>query len=281
LGQPCNGNADCGGGTCTVDGDNVGTACDNCPAVSNPLQEDFDHDGVGDACDNCVKVANTNQTDTDKDGIGDVCDNCPTVGNQTQSDGDADGVGDACDNCPANFNPNQEDADHDGVGDACDNCKTVANPTQTNSDTDSLGDACDNCKFVANPDQADMDFDGVGDVCDNCPTIPNPTQDPAACAQSCTSVAISFTSSLGKGSGTVFWGSTREVDLVGFNVITLDSKGTRTQENPALIPCEACITGVGNNYTFIIPKHKSGHNVYVEMIRVNGQVILCGPAVRQ
>jgi hypothetical protein len=33
------------------DGDGVGDACDVCPHVPDPLQEDRDGDGVGDACD--------------------------------------------------------------------------------------------------------------------------------------------------------------------------------------------------------------------------------------
>ena len=55
------------------------------------------------------------------------------------------------------------------------------------------------------------------------PTIPNCDQNPAVCQQVCENVVISFTSSLGKGSGTVFWDTTREIDLIGFNVVEIDT----------------------------------------------------------
>ncbi len=70
-----------------VDYDGVKDVRDNCPAESNPGQEDVDKNGVGDACDdfdrdailnnvdNCVNNPNMNQQDEDGDGIGDVCDN--------------------------------------------------------------------------------------------------------------------------------------------------------------------------------------------------------------
>jgi hypothetical protein len=83
------------------DGDNITSAKDNCPDVSNPDQLDTDADGVGDGCDNCPTVANANQADADGDGKGDACDNCPNNANADQADSDGDGIGDACAPAPA------------------------------------------------------------------------------------------------------------------------------------------------------------------------------------
>ncbi len=81
---------------------------------------DYDLDGPCDSEDNCPIVSNPLQEDTDGDGIGNACDNCPAASNPTQADGDLDGIGDACDNCPATSNPSQADGDLDGTGNACD-----------------------------------------------------------------------------------------------------------------------------------------------------------------
>jgi hypothetical protein len=173
------------------------------------------------------------------------------------------------------------DADADTVVDCFDNCPNVANITQADRDGDSVGDVCDNCLDVVNPDQRDTDLDGFGDACDVCPTIPDPSQNPCAC-DACPepSLTISFSSPFGKGSGLVTWQTSREIDIIGFNLVEIDNKGERTQLNPALIRCEECFTGIGHTYTYIIPKHKNGRDIFLETLRINGTVQVFGPAQR-
>jgi thrombospondin type 3 repeat protein len=208
---------------------------------------------------------------------------CRVSGHVSSTVGDRDGDGklDPVDTCPDVPNPIAKDRDGDGADDACDNCPDTPNSGQEDLDFDEIGDACDTCPTVLNPTQADQDLDGFGDACDNCPTIPNADQNPAACVQVVENVAITFTSSLGKGSGAVFWNTSHEVDLTGFNVTIINSNGSRTQLNTALIRCEECITGAGHAYTFIVPKHKSGRDIFIEMMHQDGTVQVFGPAVRQ
>lgn len=266
------------------DEDGFGDVCDNCPDTSNSGQEDVDQDGAGDVCDNCQTIPNSDQANADGDRHGDACDNCDAVPNDDQANSDTDSWGDACDNCDRDANEDQADTDAngpDGVGDVCDNCPADSNPLQEDPDGDGIGSACDNCPNTPNPGQEDRDFDGIGDACDVCPDTPNPSGDPAICDQRVENLAISFSSPLGKGSGTVSWITTAEVNLAGFNVIVISSQGQRVQQNDTIISCTACTTSQGQSYSFIIPKHKSGRNIFVEMLRVDGVIEVFGPAVRQ
>jgi Thrombospondin type 3 repeat len=227
---------------------------DNCPCVPNPDQADRDGDGFGDACDNCPRVANPEQTDRDGDGMGDACDNCPRVANSDQSDEDVD-----------------------GRGDVCDNCYIVPNPDQANADQDPFGDLCDNCPAVANPDQLDTDGDLKGDLCDPCPTIPGPYADAAGCLANVT-LCVDFTSPLGKGSGTARWSIPFEYGVVGYNVVVYTPQGERVQQNDTIIPCEECLTAAPASYDYIIPKHKSGRLIYLEILRSDNTIGFVGPA---
>lgn len=182
----------CGGGE---------TNCfDNCPAVPNPGQGDYDGDRFGDVCDNCpyhpnVDVSTSSllfQTDIDGDGLGDACDidqdgDGLPLGIDPDTDGDTvpdDGApGDVpcepgentnCDdNCPLVTNWNlganggQADCEGDGVGDVCD-C-AFSSDNGEDRDGDGIGDFCDVCPLDRDPDQADRDRDGVGNACDLCP----------------------------------------------------------------------------------------------------------------
>jgi hypothetical protein len=284
-------------GTADSDGDGIPDTLDNCPNTPNPGQQDGDGDFIGDACDNCPGASNGDQTDGDSDGVGNVCDNCPEISNSGQANGDEDdrgdvcdscpadfdsgadfdndGLGDACDNCPEVPNTNQLDGDGDDVGDACDNCVSISNADQANNDGDDFGNVCDNCPNDSNSGQEDADHDTVGDACDNCATIPNPDQDPTKCTQRVEQAVIEVILQ----GGIVTWRTTTEVDVVGFNLVWIRN-GKRFQGNPALIPCTHCIDGIGDSYSYPIPKHKTSRILFVELVRATGERELYGPAVR-
>jgi hypothetical protein len=103
-----------------------------------------------------------------------------------------------------------------------------------------------------------------------------------ACLQEIVDVTITFFSLLGRGSGEVRWSTTHEVSLIGFNIVEFDARGNRQQLNYVAIPCTACITGEGGTYSFLIPKHRSGRNIFIEGLCREGDCLgPWGPAVRE
>jgi hypothetical protein len=94
-------------------------------------------------------------------------------------------------------------------------------------------------------------------------------------------VLVSFGSGLGRGSGVVSWHVSAEWDLLGFNVLEIDNHGNRRRINVATIPCVECVTGGSADYSLIIPKHRSGRNLYVEMIHRDRTTEVFGPALKQ
>jgi hypothetical protein len=136
LGDRCDTDADADGVTNSVP--YLDRGADNCPLTPNPDQTpadadprfgkacyvDTDTDGVADPLDNCPAVQNPGQADYDFDRTGDVCD----------PDNDEDGEFDTADNCPLTYNYDQADADGDGIGTACDSSETVAPPPGTVAD---------------------------------------------------------------------------------------------------------------------------------------------------
>ncbi|MDC0464685.1 thrombospondin type 3 repeat-containing protein [Pseudomonadales bacterium] len=118
--------------TTDTDGDGVLDKADNCIAIKNPEQANFDQDAAGDACD----------ADDDNDGVPDLQDAFPFDPDKTEIifvDTDNDGLEDDADNCPLKQNADQGDFDGDGEGNACD----------PDDDNDGVADEIDFAPFDA------------------------------------------------------------------------------------------------------------------------------------
>ena len=110
---------------------------------------------------------------------------------------------------------------------------------------------------------------------DNC----NGVLDDAECPPQLVDMRIAFGASDAQGAAVLSWTSTKEVHVAGFNVLTLDSRGRRTQLNGGPMACVECTTGRGHTYTYFVPKRRSGKSYFVEMVYVDGRVVRFGPAV--
>jgi hypothetical protein len=147
------------------DNDGIPDYNDNCPNVSNPLQEDTDGDTQGDACD----------SDDDNDGITDNSgDDCPRNSQanwqSTQDFSDpANSTDWDRDGCKDDMEDN--DMDNDGVQNANDACpRSAYQPPRPTWVSDAITDVDgDGCRDTDEDD--DDDGDGFADVSDDCPTV--------------------------------------------------------------------------------------------------------------
>lgn len=93
------------------DGDGIGDSSDNCPATSNPGQEDIDQEGLGDVCDSCP-----DNPDCDSDSLGvsgsQGVGHCKFTDKPIYNDCVEEFLGtDALLPCPATSNSNDEEPD--------------------------------------------------------------------------------------------------------------------------------------------------------------------------
>jgi hypothetical protein len=150
-------------------------------------------------------------------------------------------------------------------------------------DDDGVPDCSDNCPGVANPDQADCDQNGIGDACETCGVLPPGVAPSCACDPgTVVNAFLEIHPAAGKGSGLVTWRSTKEAVVAGFNIVTVDRRdpSVRVVLNPALIPCRQCSTHLGASYDYLLPKHKSGRDLYIEIVDVAGNHWLAAPVAK-
>ncbi len=154
-----------------ADSDGVCDALDNCPAISNADQANFDSDGLG----NGPGIGGHDTTVANGDSLGDACD--PDIDNDgliNASDADPggdntyddDGDGNTANGC---FSGTDTDVGEDGPSwdtncdSKLDGAPADCGPASTDTDGDGLMDAWEICKWGTSHTVVDSDGDGVGD----------------------------------------------------------------------------------------------------------------------
>ena len=135
-----------------ADGDGISDPSDNCPAIANPLQENFDADAEGDVCDN----------DDDNDGLDDLLE--PNFGaDPFNPDTDADTLTDGAEVNVHGTNPTLVDTDSDTLTDGAEVNVHGTNPTLVDTDSDTLSDGAEVNVHGTNPTLVDTDSDTLTD----------------------------------------------------------------------------------------------------------------------
>jgi hypothetical protein len=130
-----------------ADGDGLPDGSDNCPAVANADQEDWNNDGVGDACQ-----------DSDGDNLLDIDELTNYNTDPSDSDSDDDGLNDGEEVLNYNTDPNIQDTDGDGLTDELEVNESGTDPLLVDTD----GDSC--------PDNLEYSFQCPDNQCDSCPS---------------------------------------------------------------------------------------------------------------
>ncbi len=76
------------------------------------------------------------------------------------------------------------------------------------------------------------------------------------------------------------WATDCEINVLGFNVVRLLFRGStfeRIRLNAAPIDCLGCDDGIGYGYTYLLPRHRSIHNLYIEAVFRDGRAKYLGP----